>query len=176
MSVNQEHDAVEMWSEDEFHFQGQRPDEHVMLVRNQHWATLFRPSLYIVVSLVLPYLFVKFLTGSVLGYALALYGLFFLFYVSRMIYAYRHGMMILTNHRLMLVIQRGFLSRAINEAELNRIQDVSSEIKGALPTLFGFGDVTIRTASKDSLLLIKHVADPYEVQQTIVRTLKEVQG
>lgn len=171
--TEQSTDAAEIWAEDEYHFEGQRPNERVMFVRNQHPVVLFRPTLFFIVSLLIPYLLIRFTGGGFRLYALGLYTAPALFWIASIYYAYFNGFYILTNQRLLNINQRGFFNTQVSEAELNRIQDVSSEIAGFLQTLFKYGDVTIRTASNASLLILKNIGDPYNVQQAIVRALKD---
>jgi uncharacterized membrane protein YdbT with pleckstrin-like domain len=166
-------DSATMWSQDEYHFHGQRANEHILLVRNQHPIVLGRVSLLSLVSLVLPYLIIRFTGGKFESYTLAIYVFIVLFYIAYHLYGYRNSISVLSNERILSILQKGFFNRRIVEAELDRIQDVSSDIKGIMQTSFGFGDVTIRTASKDSLLMLKNIGDPYDVQQAIVRAQKE---
>lgn len=167
-------DSAEIWAQDEYHFHGQRAKEHVMLVRNQHFLVLTPKILIAVITLVIPYLLIKF-PSIVTTYGLVIYGIVFLYWVGHHLYSYRQSVSIITNERIISVLQRGFFNAKITEAELNRIQDVSSDIKGVLQTAFGFGDVTIRTAS-ESLLVLVNVPKPYDVQQAIVRALKETKS
>lgn len=168
-------DAAQIWGDDEFQFQGQRSDESVMLMRRQHGTVLVRSLLGAVISLVIPYFLIRVFDGSVLGWVLVIYFALLALFVGHRVYGFFNSVMLLTNQRLLDVTQKGFFARTINEAELSRIQDVSSEVKGVLQTTFHYGQVIIRTASKDSALIIENIADPYEVQQAIVRALKDVQ-
>ncbi len=166
-------DAATMWGKDEYQFHGQRQDEHVMRVQRQHPIIFLPYALWLIVSLIIPYLLVRFTGSGFRTWTLLVYLLVVVYSLLHHIYAYRNSLSILTNQRILDIQQKGFFSNQISEAELSRIQDVSSDIKGILPTLFGFGSVTIRTASKDSLLVLRNTGNPYDVQQAIVRALKE---
>lgn len=167
-------DSAEIWGHEEFQFQGQRPDESVMLLIRQHWAVLLKPLLIALVTLVVPIGIFALISGMAMIWGLVIYVVVMAVWLGRVIYSFMSTMSILTNHRLLDVTQKGFFMRSINEAELSRIQDVSSEVKGVLQTTFHFGQVIIRTASKDSALVIENIADPYQVQQAIVRSLKDL--
>lgn len=166
-------DAKEIWGQDEFRFHGQRPDESVMLVKRQHVFILLPIVIFALVTVLVAYLIGRFTGGAFRAYTLLLYIVVMGLYLGHHIYGYYNTLSILTNQRIIHVLQKGFFSAQISEAELSRIQDVSSDIKGVLETMFGYGDVTIRTASKDSLLVLKRIDDPYDVQQAIVRALKD---
>lgn len=168
-------DAAQIWGHDEFQFQGQRPDEKVMLVRNQHPVVFLKFTIGVVVSLVLPFFLVGWFDGRTLLWLMVIYFGTTIFLIWRRVYTYRSSIMILSSQRIINLKQSGLFSRTINEAELSRIQDVSSEIKGPLQTAFQFGTVTVRTASNDTKLLIENIIDPYGTQQAIVRALKDVQ-
>lgn len=56
-------DAAEMWGKDEYQFHGQRANEKVLLVRNQHWVVLLPAILISLVSLVIPYAVIHWLGG-----------------------------------------------------------------------------------------------------------------
>lgn len=163
----------DVWAQEQYHFHGQRANEKVLLVRNQHWVILLPVILGALVSLVLPYGIWHLTAGMVRFGLLAIYTLVLAFFVARDVYAFFNSVSILSDQRIINVDQRGFFNRHITEAELAKIQDVSSDIKGILHTLFGFGDVTIRTAS-NSILTLPNIADPYDIQQAIVRALKGV--
>lgn len=166
-------DAAEIWGHDEYRFHGQRPDEQVMLLKNQHPVVLTKTILWLFVSGIIPYLLLLLSDGRYTFMGIAIYGFLVLFIAWYRWYGYQNSVSILTNQRILQVSQHGFFNRQINEAELSRIQDVSSEIKGVAQTIFGYGDVTIRTASKDSLLVLKDIRAPYDFQQAIVRSLKD---
>lgn len=165
-------DSAEIWGNEEYQFHGQRADERVMLVRNQHIIVLAPTLILAAITLIIPFFVIKWLSGAWELWLLVVYGLILASFVGSKVYAYQNGVSVLSDQRIINVIQKGFFSRRIGEAELDRIQDVSSDIKGMFPTMFGYGDVTIRTASKDNLLVLKNVANPFEVQQAIVRAQK----
>lgn len=172
---NNRDDVAQIWANEDYQFQGQRSDESVMLVRNQHLVVLWRLVVGCVVSLVVPWLELRSLDGMGMVWGLVVYIIILVFFVWQRIFTYRSSVMILSNQRIINVTQKGFFNRTINEAELSRIQDVSSEIKGPLQTAFQFGTVTVRTASNDTKLVIQNIVDPYGAQQSIVRALKDVQ-
>lgn len=167
-------DATQIWANDSYQFQGQRSNEKVMMVRHQHPVVLWRIALGTLLSLVAPYGLIRLFDGATLLWCVAAYVAVMTFLIWQRVYTYRSSVMILSNERIINVIQRGFFYRTINEAELGKIQDVSSEIKGPLQTAFQFGTVTVRTASNDTKLVIQNIVDPYGAQQAVVRALKDV--
>jgi len=97
---------------------------------------------------------------------LVAFGIFF-----RAFYDYNQSVFVLTNQRVINVGQDGFWKRKITETDLEKIQDVASETSGIWRTMFKFGDLVIRTAGagQGSEIIVKNIANPYEVQQEIVK-------
>lgn len=79
---------------------------------------------------------------------------------------------IITNRRIIDIQQRGFFSRVISEQKLFRVQDVTSEVHGILPTFFQYGDVHIQTAGAKQRFLFHEVPDPNGVRDTIIRLVE----
>ncbi len=76
---------------------------------------------------------------------------------------------IITDERIINIEQEGFFSRTISEERLFRIQDVTSEVKGVLPTMFGYGDVFIQTAGEKNRFNFEQVPDPDGIRDIIIR-------
>lgn len=74
----------------------------------------------------------------------------------------------ITNKRIIDIQQEGFFSRKISEQYLNRIQDVTSETVGVLPTIFRYGDVRVQTAGEQEHFLFHEVPEPEQVRQLIM--------
>lgn len=72
------------------------------------------------------------------------FALFFMLLVST--YIYNQNRIIVTDHDIEQIIQRGLFVRKISRLELSDVEDVSVSQKGLLPTLFGYGTLTIETA------------------------------
>jgi uncharacterized membrane protein YdbT with pleckstrin-like domain len=97
------------------------------------------------------------------------FGIFFEKY-----YNYAQGMLIITSQRVLNVEQKGFFKRRIIETDVNKIQDVSSNVSGVMRIFLKFGDLVIRTAggSQGSEIIIKNIPHPYDVQQIIANIKK----
>ncbi len=75
---------------------------------------------------------------------------------------------IVTNDRIVNIIQQGLFARTISELDLYKVQDVTSEIKGALPTFFNYGNVYIQTAGEKERFIFKNVHRPHDIRKQIV--------
>ncbi|WKZ28813.1 MAG: PH domain-containing protein [Patescibacteria group bacterium] len=75
---------------------------------------------------------------------------------------------IVTNDRIIDINQKGLFGRSIAELDLTRVQDVHSEIKGIIPTLLGYGYVTVQTASNEENFHFEQVPNPNAIRQRIL--------
>lgn len=80
---------------------------------------------------------------------------------------------IVTNDRLMNIEQEGVFARTISELELYKIQDTTSEIKGIMPSFFGYGNVFIQTAGEAKRFEMKQVPNPHEIRKLVMDLAEE---
>jgi len=76
---------------------------------------------------------------------------------------------LITTKRIIDIEQFSLFSRDMSEFRLDRIQDVTIEVKGILPTLLHFGDVHVQTAGADRDFIIKGVPNPYKFRDILVK-------
>lgn len=98
------------------------------------------------------------------AWMLILWALFFVIWTN-----YYLDVWIITDQRIIDVEQFSLFSRDISEFRLDRVQDITVEVKGFLPTMLKFGDIHVQTAGVNHMFHIKHVPDPYKVKDMIVR-------
>lgn len=160
-------------------FQGQREDEEVVLILQKYWFILVWPFakglVLILLALILPsikgagyYIFNS-------GPLAFIYFAWIIFWVSYLGYEYLNwyrDRFIITNHRIINIDQKSLFSRRVSELELDRVQDVSHEIKGAFAMALNFGNVIVQSAGSEHMA-IENVANPAELQDIIVRLVKE---
>lgn len=162
----------DIWEYEDIHFEGQRSEEKVLYYCLQH-PMVFAPVVLIcLISLIIPYFLIRLLDGRAEMIGLAIYGVMLLGYIYYQYFTYNNSESILSNERILSIDQLSFFQKRISEAELERIQDVSTSIKGVFPTFFRYGNVTIRTASNETQIVLENIADPFSVQQIIVQSMK----
>lgn len=81
---------------------------------------------------------------------------------------------ILTSERIIWMTQEGLFSRSLTEIPLAKVQDVSFKVKGLFQTIFNFGVVIVKTASSEDVMRVENIAEPYEMQQEIMKVAKEI--
>lgn len=75
---------------------------------------------------------------------------------------------IVTNDRIIDIVQKGLFARSVAELDLTRVQDVESEIKGIIPTLLDYGTVVVQTAAEKENFRFEQVPHPHKVRQRIL--------
>lgn len=164
------------------HFPGQRPNEQVILLLRRHWSVAIAFVLRFIVALLIPPIVIvalifgdlfEFIPGT-LSYVLiiegiSLYYLFaFLMYLHSFV-DYHLDIWIITNQRIVSVEQNGLFNRTVAELNIEKVQDVSSEIKGKIQTFLNFGQVYIQTAGATEKFSFEQVPHPSEVAKIILQ-------
>ncbi len=152
------------------------PGEKVEHVFRKHWivclTSILTFILFIFLYFLLSYLLPK--EGDFLPfYTLIRYiCIFFLLNFALISFLdYYLDIVILTNERIVEVEQKVLFGRSISELHLIDIQDVTSQTKGFLETLFNFGTVSVQTAGTTRYFVFKHLSNPRFIAQKIT-TLK----
>ena len=151
--------------------------EKIAFEIRRHWYVLASESSLIVLLALLPFILLA-LSGTLeltdqsmlvvvftsAAWLMLLWGTFFVVWTN-----YYLDVWVVTTHRIVDIEQFGLFSRDVSEFRLDRVQDITIEVKGVLPTLLNFGDLHVQTAGMMRELKIKHVHDPYEVKNRIIR-------
>lgn len=162
-----------------FHFLGQKDDETIILVIRRHWFNIMQQMFLI-------FLMIAFLFGTLIylpvifpvlsastahtlfiflesSFALMTWMIFFLIWID-----YYFDVWIITTRRIVNINQKGLFMRTVSELEFNKIQDVTTEVKGAIGTFLNFGDVYIQTAGEKERFLFRQVPNPYAIKDLIM--------
>lgn len=153
-----------------YHFEGQRANEEVIFVIKRHPWVLASPSFLGIAAVIIIFVGILIFGFSKTTSILIVVGvLYFLVSGAYQWFVYNNYLFILTSERVIIIIQKGLFGRKIIEAELDKIQNITTEIKGPLRTFLNFGDVILRTAGIDPTMVMDNVPNPYEVQQKIIQ-------
>ncbi|MFO0702424.1 MAG: PH domain-containing protein [Candidatus Andersenbacteria bacterium] len=167
-------------------FEGQHPNERIIIFTRQHWIVLVSAILSIVLieavfigavvvvlyALHLPFAGQTRLIVTVLASVLLLMGWLLLF--VRFV-TYYLDVWILTDERIVQVKQRSLFNREIDEFELSTVQDVSSQVRGVLGTFLGYGTIFVQTAAARDLFDFNFIPRPSKVEETILNQRSAVQ-
>ncbi|MBI2436461.1 MAG: PH domain-containing protein [Candidatus Magasanikbacteria bacterium] len=163
----------------------QKSYEHIVFVLRRHWITFIPIAfLFIILSLapVIVYvlignLFPDILFSSTIQPLAILFGS--AFYLSLYLFFYGHfidfylDLWVVTNDIIVDIEQHNLFHRIITELDLFRIQDVTTHVKGVFPTLFGYGNVDIKTASNNSHIVFYNVKHPNHIREQLIRLADE---
>ncbi len=75
---------------------------------------------------------------------------------------------IVTDHRIVNIEQSGLFGRTMSELMLYNVQDVTSEVKGFLHTIFNYGRIEIETAAEKERFIFDNVPHPDHLAKRIL--------
>lgn len=159
-------------------------DEHVILEVRKHWIIFagqafgllfaaFLPFiLYAIFKIFLPaFTLSTFTTFNVSTFSVFCYSLWFLaLWISFFVDWTKHHLDVwyVTEKRIIAIQQKKIFDREITNLRFDKIQDITLDIHGFIPTLLHFGNVKVQTASEDNLEFVMNtVRYPDEVRRVI---------
>ena len=84
------------------------------------------------------------------------------------VWIWRRNRVVITNKHIVDVDQLGLFNRKVSTLTLQRIQDVSADVKGPLQTMLQYGTVIVQTAGERENFSFNYIKNPYEVEQYIL--------
>lgn len=158
--------------------------ERVILKVRRHPITFLVHILMFLVLLSIPSLFS--LTTKLIEYPLpsgdavqvivkllgTVYYAYVLLFILYSFFDYFLDIWIVTDKHVVDIEQKALFFRVVSKQEISRIQDVTAEIKGVLPTIFNYGDVHLQTAGAHERFIFRKVPDPYGIVAQILKTLE----
>jgi uncharacterized membrane protein YdbT with pleckstrin-like domain len=167
-----------------FHFKDLHSGEQILLVVHRNWFYLFQQFFMVIIisiffiagSFFLPLFFPDYLEGnsqSIILFMQSFIMLIIWIYGFMIWIDYYFDVWIITSERVINIEQKGLFNRGVSELMYAKIQDVSTEVMGFLPTIINYGDVKIQTASEDKEFLFRTVSDPYRIKDIIMNLQKQ---
>lgn len=156
--------------------------EQVLMRLRQHWVIFARQAFIYLLFLALPFglwwLQQRFLpelfldSTSFMTIAMELLMSAYLLFVLQAFFTawvdYALDVWIITNQRVLNVVQSGLFHRTVSELDLGNIQDVSSNIKGVFSTMFNFGTITVETAGEQDHFVFPNLPHPEQVAKKLL--------
>ena len=163
-----------------------QPDEHIILEARGHWFIIALEILGYLVLLALPYILYPYIHDVELSlpqgsrFSLAIdpaFGVFIsgawtLVIWMRVVGAwtdYYLDVWTITNKRVLDIEQKGMFHRKTSIFRIERIQDVTIEVKGIIATLLNYGDIHVQTAGEGQEFIMRDIARPKHVRQVILK-------
>lgn len=157
-------------------------NEEVILTVRKHWFVFLANIISIIfVCILLPVVFVgvfyalkssSIISGNISALLIAIGSLLLLLMwtvVFVMWTDFYLDIVIVTDKQVIDIEQKSLFYREISTTELDKIQDVTSEVDGIVQTTLGFGTIHIENAGEDEDFIIRGVPNPSDIRQKISR-------
>lgn len=92
--------------------------------------------------------------------------IFLLTYIATIIY--RTNELIITNENLIQILQASLFDRKVSQLNLSKVQDVTVDQDGILPTMLSYGTVNVETAGEASNYRFLYTPRPHTVAKYII--------
>jgi len=142
------------------------PEEQLVMIVRQHWVVLVRPFALtflgflalLVIALVVPLEgeLRLFMVLGILALALAILNIYY--------WRWHAHEYVLTDQRV--ILNEGVLSRLSRSIAVDRIQDLTT-YQGLWGRAWGFGDIELESAGRDSGEFLRHVPRPQRFRNAI---------
>ncbi|PIU08965.1 MAG: hypothetical protein COZ85_03570 [Candidatus Moranbacteria bacterium CG_4_8_14_3_um_filter_34_16] len=170
----------------QYHFDGQKKDEIILLVLHRHWFDIliqFGVIFFMLLLLARSYFISSFLFPNFQGeefipFFAFLRNLFFIFIwmIFFVIWIdYYLDVWIVTNKRIVNIEQKALFSRITSELELENIQDITTDVHGVIPTFLNYGNLFVQTAAEKERFIFRNIPDPYSVKDLIMNLQNKVE-
>lgn len=163
------------------HLPNKLKDEKIEIFIKRHWFVFLIKILFYLILFIAPLLFYFLIGDDLYGqynhniiypliilianiYYLSIW-LFFSANIANLFLDY----WIITNKRIISINQNGFFSRTVNELQLSRAQDITSEVRGFFGTILHYGNIYVQSAGTQQLSVFKQVPRATKIAQDILR-------
>jgi hypothetical protein len=81
-----------------------------------------------------------------------------------------YSIYVVTDSRIVIIRQKGFFNRSVQEWQLNKIYNLNYHVNGFQAAIFGYGNITAKTAIGEfNMPLIHHPTDIHRQLMAAVR-------
>jgi hypothetical protein len=161
---------------EKFHFHGQHTGEIIIKIIRRHWFNILE-QYFIIIGIIflmlasLYFLPLYFTQNNEMKIFLFIesFLLILIWIYSFIIWIdYYFDVWIITNERIVNIEQKALFVRTVSELKFDKIQDVSINIIGLIPTILNFGDVHVQTAGNTERFLFHKIPDPQKIKGLIM--------
>ncbi|HRY30904.1 MAG TPA: PH domain-containing protein, partial [Candidatus Paceibacterota bacterium] len=148
-------------------------NEHLVLQIRQHWFIFFSQLIVLLFLALLPLIvieIIKLLPVEIISSGRSILALVIFFYSAWLFILWMVGFVIwtdyyldiwfVTNTKVINIEQKGLFRREISVLHLDKIQDVTSDVRGMLKTLIDYGNISVHTAGQKLDFVIRNVPQP----------------
>lgn len=162
-------------------------NEKIEAIIRKHWLILLRDGVGLIIIYIIPFIIYRYFFDDTMTINLLFDKIYYNFSPSVLIFAvsawtlivwiklfavwtdYYLDVWFITDKRIVDIEQKGFFNRDVSTFRMERIQDVTIEVKGIIATLFDFGDIHVQTAGESREFIIKGIGRPKQVKEIIMR-------
>ena len=76
---------------------------------------------------------------------------------------------VLTNQRIVTIKQRRYFVREVSSLLLSRVQDITTNVTGVVPSLLGIGDIKVQSAGADVEFTMRGIPHPEQMRDIILK-------
>lgn len=157
---------------DKVNFETRESEEKVILLLRQHPITLLPKALIIVLMILAPSILsifpiLSFLPSSFQLIAVLGWYLITTAFILESFLTWFFNVYILTDERIVDIDFVNLIYKEVSDANIDKIQDVTYKMGGAIRTVFNYGDVLIQTASEVPNFEFLAVPKPDEVAKVL---------
>lgn len=168
-----------MYSHPGYRFKEQHEGEQIIQVAHRHWFNILIQFFVILlgalavfgswIALIFFFPQLSGILGSRTISFIETTALLFIWFYAFLIWIdYYMDVWIITNERIVNIEQRGLFLREASDLEFSKIQDVTTDVVGLIPTILNYGDVYIQTAGEVERFKFRQVPDPYALKSLIM--------
>ena len=158
-----------------FHFTEQNDDEKILVALRPHWFTNVHWVIISFILFLIPsfFQFVPLMNTLQLNYQFVIVLSWYLVavaYTFENFLGWYFNVYIVTDHRVIDIDFINLLTKKFAEADLSKIQDVTSEVSGFSQTMLNYGSVLIQTAAEINEITFQKIPNP----EKVVKILQEL--
>lgn len=164
-----------------FDFDGKRDDENVEMFLYSHWIIITLKTIFYfligVVPLVPILVFSRYIvenkfTSLTLFILTAYYMILWSLYFYQMM-KYLLNNWIVTDQRILDIVQHSFFYRTVAELDLTRVQDISVCTRGLIQTVLDYGDIQLQSAGTIDKFIFRNISHPEMVKDKITKLIED---
>lgn len=160
------------------------PGEHVVLQFRKHWFLFVLEVLPYAILAAIPFALPKLLllspnmapyapyldyNGELMRVALGIWLLATWTAAWGAFTRYFLNAWVLTNQRIVEIQQKRWFSHKVSSILLPRVQDVTTDVEGVLPSLLGIGTIQVESAGADVEFVMHGIPQPEEMRNVILK-------
>ncbi len=160
----------------EISFDGKKADEKVIVFTRRHWFVLLNVIIGGAFAILFPFIIIIFGAPILIKYDLS--SIFTLiwsidtmtvwFYVFYQLTMHSLDTWIVTDERVLDIMQESLFVRKVSELHLSSLQDISVKTNGFIQSYLDFGNLEIQTGATANRFLFEEVPHPLEIKDKIM--------